>query len=50
MGAYHTIDLELNREFEITKTEWDRLLLNFHLKHKKINFKILFFTVYLLIE
>jgi protein pelota len=24
MGAYHTIDLELNRKFNITKTEWDR--------------------------
>ena len=42
MGAYHTIDLELNREFEITKTEWDRLLLNFHLKHKKLISKFFF--------
>jgi protein pelota len=23
MGAYHTIDLELNRKFSITKSEWD---------------------------
>lgn len=23
MGAYHTIDLELNRKFTITKAEWD---------------------------
>lgn len=27
MGAYHTIDLELNRKFEITKTEWDSISL-----------------------
>ena len=45
MGAYHTIDLELNREFEITKTEWDRLLLNFHLKHKKLISKFFFHSV-----
>lgn len=25
MGAYHTIDLELNRKFEITKREWDSI-------------------------
>jgi stalled ribosome rescue protein Dom34 len=41
MGAYHTIDLELNREFEITKTEWDRLFLNFQ-KHKKLISKLFF--------
>ncbi|KJE95493.1 translation factor pelota [Capsaspora owczarzaki ATCC 30864] len=23
MGAYHTIDLELNRKFQLSKTEWD---------------------------
>ena len=23
MGQYHTIDLELNRKFVITKDEWD---------------------------
>ena len=23
MGAYHTIDLELNRDFTLTKTCWD---------------------------
>jgi protein pelota len=27
MGAYHTIDLELNRKFEITKPEWDSISL-----------------------
>lgn len=27
MGAYHTIDLELNRKFQITKTEWDSVAL-----------------------
>lgn len=27
MGAYHTIDLELNRKFEITKNEWDSVAL-----------------------
>ena len=27
MGAYHTIDLELNRKFEITKLEWDSVAL-----------------------
>ncbi len=25
MGAYHTIDLELNKKFEITKPEWDSI-------------------------
>jgi protein pelota len=28
MGAYHTIDLELNKKFEITKHEWDSVALN----------------------
>ena len=23
MGQYHTIDLELNRKFVLTKNEWD---------------------------
>lgn len=27
MGAYHTIDLELNRKFEIAKPEWDSISL-----------------------
>ena len=27
MGAYHTIDLELNRKFTITKAEWDSVAL-----------------------
>jgi protein pelota len=27
MGAYHTLDLELNRPFTITKDEWDVLSL-----------------------
>lgn len=27
MGAYHTIDLELNRKFTITKSEWDSVAL-----------------------
>ena len=27
MGAYHTIDLELNRKFTITKNEWDSVAL-----------------------
>lgn len=27
MGAYHTLDLELNRKFEITKAEWDSIAL-----------------------
>lgn len=27
MGAYHTIDLELNRKFEIEKPEWDSISL-----------------------
>jgi protein pelota len=27
MGAYHTIDLEVNRKFEITKPEWDSIAL-----------------------
>lgn len=27
MGAYHTIDLELNRKFEVTKPEWDSIAL-----------------------
>ncbi len=27
MGAYHTIDLELNRKFMLTKTEWDTVSL-----------------------
>ena len=27
MGAYHTIDLELNRKFDITKSEWDSVSL-----------------------
>ena len=27
MGAYHTIDLELNRKFEISKSEWDSVAL-----------------------
>jgi len=25
MGAYHTIDLELNRKFTLTKEEWDSI-------------------------
>lgn len=27
MGAYHTIDLELNRAFTLTKPEWDSIAL-----------------------
>jgi len=27
MGAYHTLDLELNRKFELTKPEWDSISL-----------------------
>lgn len=27
MGAYHTLDLELNRKFQITKPEWDSISL-----------------------
>lgn len=27
MGAYHTLDLELNRKFEIRKREWDTIAL-----------------------
>lgn len=27
MGAYHTLDLELNRKFELTKPEWDSIAL-----------------------
>lgn len=27
MGAYHTLDLELNRKFRIAKTEWDSVSL-----------------------
>lgn len=27
MGAYHTIDLELNRKFQIAKPEWDSISL-----------------------
>ena len=25
MGAYHTLDLELNRKFQLTKPEWDSI-------------------------
>lgn len=28
MGAYHTIDLELNKKFDITKSEWDSVSLD----------------------
>lgn len=27
MGAYHTLDLELNRKFTLTKDEWDSIAL-----------------------
>uniref|UniRef100_A0A1B0G3D8 Pelota N-terminal domain-containing protein n=1 Tax=Glossina morsitans morsitans TaxID=37546 RepID=A0A1B0G3D8_GLOMM len=27
MGAYHTLDLELNRKFELRKREWDTVAL-----------------------
>lgn len=27
MGAYHTLDLELNRKFTLTKHEWDSISL-----------------------
>lgn len=27
MGAYHTLDLELNRKFHLTKPEWDTIAL-----------------------
>ena len=27
MGAYHTLDLELNRKFTLTKQEWDSIAL-----------------------
>lgn len=27
MGAYHTLDLELNRKFELQKPEWDTIAL-----------------------
>lgn len=27
MGAYHTIDLEVNRKFTLTKPEWDSIAL-----------------------
>lgn len=27
MGAYHTLDLELNRKFQLTKREWDTIAL-----------------------
>lgn len=27
MGAYHTLDLELNRKFTLTKPEWDSVSL-----------------------
>lgn len=28
MGAYHTIDLELNRKFTLGKEEWDSVALD----------------------
>jgi len=28
MGAYHTLDLELKRKFEISKPEWDSIALD----------------------
>lgn len=28
MGAYHTLDLELNRKFELSKPEWDSVSLD----------------------
>lgn len=27
MGAYHTIDLEVNRKFTLAKSEWDSVAL-----------------------
>jgi protein pelota len=27
MGAYHTIDLEVNRKFTLSKPEWDSIAL-----------------------
>lgn len=27
MGAYHTLDLEINRKFTLTKPEWDSVSL-----------------------
>jgi stalled ribosome rescue protein Dom34 len=27
MGAYHTIDLEVNRKFTLSKAEWDSIAL-----------------------
>lgn len=27
MGAYHTLDLEMNRKFQLTKREWDTIAL-----------------------
>jgi Predicted RNA-binding proteins len=27
MGAYHTLDLEVNRKFTLTKSEWDSVAL-----------------------
>lgn len=27
LGAYHTLDLEVNRKFELTKSEWDSVSL-----------------------
>ena len=28
LGAYHTLDLELNRKFTLTKDEWDSVALD----------------------
>ena len=28
MGAYHTLDLELNRKFTLAKREWDSVTLD----------------------
>lgn len=27
MGAYHTLDLEVNRKFSLSKSEWDSVSL-----------------------
>jgi len=42
MGAYHTLDLEMNRKFTLQKSEWDSVALE---RIGKIRFQLIAFSI-----
>ena len=47
MGAYHTLDLEMNRKFTLGKHEWDSIALErIGIQHTCTQFLIKFFLLW----